>query len=380
MALPRGTRIWCLALGLVLACCLSGPEIAAQTLLPQDITARLDAAARSLQSSIESQARVSRGFARAGIAPALDADADAYAAEVLSAAALGEIVARPDLAGSILAAVAAHAPQVRSTIEIRVRQAFPGLFVSPGSTDSAAPSTRSASGIAAATRTTVEEPTRDDVGVNHEPIPPLGDPWEGFNRGIFAFNDVVDRFLLAPVARGYSWLKPDPVEIRVANAFHNLLAPVRLANDLLQLEFRDAGVTASRFIANSTMGIGGLFDVATNMGLPDHPADFGQTLHAYGAGSGPYLVLPLFGPSTVRDGVGLAVDVFLHPFTYVLGTPVNLSILGGRTVVRRAELLDPLDDLRESSVDYYAALRSAYEQDRAVELRRGASGTRVRTH
>ncbi|MEE8171466.1 MAG: MlaA family lipoprotein, partial [Alphaproteobacteria bacterium] len=116
--------------------------------------------------------------------------------------------------------------------------------------------------------------------------------------------------------------------------------------------------------------------VASEIGLAPHKADFGQTLHAYGAGPGPYLVLPLLGPSNLRDGTGLAVDVLLNPFTWLLEPEGNLIIAAGNGLVRREELLELLDALRESSVDYYAALRSLYYQDRAVTLGRGRAPDR----
>ena len=114
-----------------------------------------------------------------------------------------------------------------------------------------------------------------------------------------------------------------------------------------------------------------MFEAADEIGLDYHPADFGQTLYAYGSGPGPYLVLPLLGPSTLRDGIGIGVDTFFDPFTYVLDFETRMMILGGKAVVRREELLEPLDELRAGAIDYYAALRSAYFQNRAVELRKG---------
>ena len=145
------------------------------------------------------------------------------------------------------------------------------------------------------------------------------------------------------------------------------------ANDLLQLEFEDAGTALARFAINSTIGLAGLFDVATEFGLPPHESDFGQTLHAYGAGPGPYLVLPLLGPTTLRDGTGFAVDTLMNPFTWLLESEENLALAIGKGLVRREELLAALDALRDSSVDYYAAVRSLYYQNRAVELGRGAA-------
>ncbi len=200
---------------------------------------------------------------------------------------------------------------------------------------------------------------------------PIDDPLEDVNRAIFAVNDVIDRFLLRPIAWVYGEVMPAPLKTAVNNGFRNIGAPVRLANDILQLDMEGASATLIRFTLNSTLGAGGLFDVAARMGLPGHPADFGQTLHHYGVGPGPYVVVPLLGPSTVRDGVGTVADTFLHPFTYLLDNDTNLELLGGRIVTTRETLIEPLDKLRAGSLDYYAAVRSAYYQDRAVELRKG---------
>ena len=158
----------------------------------------------------------------------------------------------------------------------------------------------------------------------------------------------------------------------VQRFFLNLQGPVILVNDLLQLEIDGAAITTGRFIVNTTVGVLGLFDVADFFGLERHHADFGQTLHAYGLGPGPYLVLPLLGPSTARDAVGWSVDVFFDPLTYILDTGAKIAVSASGVVVERERLLVPLEELRDSAVDYYAALRSAYCQDRAIELNRGA--------
>lgn len=200
---------------------------------------------------------------------------------------------------------------------------------------------------------------------------PESDPLEGVNRAIFAVNDVADRFVIRPVAWTYGTIAPDPVKRGMRNFFRNLGSPVRFVNDVLQFTFEDAGVTVARFGINTTVGVLGLFEVAEGWGLPHHPADFGQTLHSYGVGSGPYIVLPLLGPSTLRDGVGTAVDIFFDPLTYTLDTYPRLGVTAANAIVRREQLIEPLDDLRENSIDYYAALRSAYFQDRAVTLRKG---------
>ena len=203
-------------------------------------------------------------------------------------------------------------------------------------------------------------------------IEAIDDPFESFNRGVFFVNDQLDTFLIRPIAWTYGFITPDLVKDAIGRAFLNLRAPARFANDLLQGEVGDAGTTGARFLVNSSIGVAGLFDVAAALGHPHHPSDFGQTLHAYGAGPGPYLVIPVLGPSTVRDGTGRVVDVFFDPFTYLLDTvPEGLSLAAGEGIVRREGLIEVLDDVKAGSVDYYAGVRSLYYQDRAVELRRG---------
>jgi len=199
----------------------------------------------------------------------------------------------------------------------------------------------------------------------------IRDPLEGFNRGVFAFNDVLDRFLLRPIAYAYGYVTPSPVKQSVRNFFSNLAGPVRFANDLIQLDGRGALTTGSRFVVNSTVGVLGFFEVADRLGMPHHPADFGQTLNRYGVGSGPYIVIPVLGPSTVRDGFGLVADNFLDPLTYILEPYPRLAVGLTKGIVAREALIQPLDELRAGSVDYYAALRAAYFQGRAVTLAKG---------
>ena len=199
----------------------------------------------------------------------------------------------------------------------------------------------------------------------------ISDPWEPMNRIFFAFNETIDLVLLRPIAIGYDFIMPGPVKTSVRRFFLNLDAPVILANDLLQGDLRDAGVTVSRFGINSTIGVLGLFDPAASFGLDRHHADFGQTLHSYNVGAGPYLVLPLLGPASTRGGVGKVVDIFFQPLTYILTTGQNLALTATRAVVKREELLEPLDELRENSIDYYTGLKAAYWQTRQVELNKG---------
>lgn len=389
-----------LGAALVPAMLLFNSTAYAQTALPPDIGAIIDRAARDVQSQARRDRQVDGQLRAAGLPPAtISADA-AYAGDMMGAAVVESIARRPDLAGPIVAQAVAALPEARQGIAASASAAFPG-FASQIRAAAATAPTSIATFTPIAAETSAQRPVAAPLAplpvaaapapLAAPPPPPASrvaerndgrdaaavgeaDPWEGFNRGIFAVNDVIDRFLLAPVATGYGWILPEPAKRAVRNLFSNAMSPIVFANDLLQFEFRDAGITLSRLITNSTMGIGGLFDVADSMGLPGHPADFGQTLYSYGVESGPYLVLPLLGPSTVRDGVGQGIDMFLHPFPYFLSTPVNMGITGSRAVVVREELLEPLDELRESSLDYYAALRSAWRQDRAVQLRKGQPG------
>ena len=128
------------------------------------------------------------------------------------------------------------------------------------------------------------------------------DPWEGLNRKIFAFNDTLDKYALKPIAEGYQWITPDPVEDGVSNVFSNLWELTTIANDLLQFKFGQAASDTGRFLVNSTVGLLGIFDVASHMGLEKHQEDFGQTLGYWGVEPGPYIVAPLFGSFTLRDG------------------------------------------------------------------------------
>jgi phospholipid-binding lipoprotein MlaA len=205
-------------------------------------------------------------------------------------------------------------------------------------------------------------------------IEAISDPIEPVNRMIFAFNDTVDIMILRPISAIYGFVTPEVIKSAFRRMFENLNQPVVFANDLLQLDVIDAGVAAGRFVINSTVGVLGIFDVAQAVGLDSHTADFGQTLHSYGVGAGPYIVLPLMGPSTLRDAAGNGVDTFLQPLPYILNSEVNFAIKATNAIAVRERLLKPLDEMRTSSIDYYSALRAAYYQNRAVDLRKGRGG------
>ncbi|HBX56528.1 MlaA family lipoprotein [Pseudomonas sp. UBA2684] len=194
------------------------------------------------------------------------------------------------------------------------------------------------------------------------------DPWEGFNRAIFRFNDTLDTYALKPVAQGYQAVTPQFLEDGVHNIFGNLGDVGNLANNLLQGKLHDAGVDTSRVIFNTTFGVLGFFDVAQRMGLQKNDEDFGQTMGAWGLGSGPYVVLPLLGPSTVRDTVGKVPDSFLQPYAYMEHVPTRNVTRGVNVVDARANLLSAEKLI---SGDKYIFIRNAYLQNREFKVQDG---------
>ncbi|MBC7801161.1 MAG: VacJ family lipoprotein [Gemmatimonadaceae bacterium] len=198
------------------------------------------------------------------------------------------------------------------------------------------------------------------------------DPLEPTNRFLYRVNDAVDTAVLAPIARGYRYAVPGVVRRSIGNALNNVAAPVVFANDVLQGRPRRAAATVTRFVVNSTVGIGGFFDVAAELGLPRHRGGgFGTTLAVWGVGEGPFLFLPLFGPSNVRDTAGFAGNALIDPFTWVSFGGVNalrLSRGGVGALDTREQLLDPVDQVKRDSLDPYATFRSVYRQTRAAEI------------
>lgn len=203
----------------------------------------------------------------------------------------------------------------------------------------------------------------------------VNDPLEPMNRAVFQFNEAADKVMLRPLAIGYRTVIPRGVRIAIRNFLTNLEAPVVLLNDLLQGEGLRARDTLGRFLTNTILGVGGLIDIASDAGIPYHDEDFGQTLAVWGVGPGPYLVLPLYGPSGLRDGFGDAVDAVGDPVGIHIrdeygweGSAVRYMV---DTIDWRATNLELIDDLRRSSIDFYAATRSAYRQQRHNEIRNG---------
>ncbi len=205
------------------------------------------------------------------------------------------------------------------------------------------------------------------------PEPGYNDPLEVPNRMFFAFNEAVDFMVIRPIAVTYRYIVPTGVRNSVRNFLRNLHTPVTLANDLLQGDLERAEATFARFLINSTVGLLGLFDIAAESGIPYHDEDFGQTLGSYGAGEGFYLVLPILGPSNLRDAGGRIVDLLLDPLTYLAPTEVGLGRAALTGVDFRSRNIDELDALKADSLDFYARIRSLYRQNRESEINNGAS-------
>ena len=201
------------------------------------------------------------------------------------------------------------------------------------------------------------------------------DPLESINRGVYKFNDVADKAIFKPVATVYKTITPSPVRTGVNNFFGNINTFISTINNLLQFKFSNAFSEAGRFVINTTFGIGGLIDLASMDNIPKHKEDFGQTLGYLGVGNGPYLVLPILGPSTVRDTTGLVVDGYaFDPIGYLHDSDhvAESNILRGMQFIdKRAELLTASDLLDNASLDPYAFMRDAYLQRRASQVQDG---------
>lgn len=196
-------------------------------------------------------------------------------------------------------------------------------------------------------------PTQPSATEYHQP-----DPMEGFNRSMYEFNSGLDRYLLKPVADAYTFITPDLMETGVSNFFNNLKGISVVLNDVLQGKLSQGAADAGRFLTNTTVGLGGLFDVASEFGLQQNVEDFGQTLAVWGVGPGPYLVLPVMGPTTLRDGSGSIIDRAANPGTYLPGT----GVLEG--INERANADAALNFINEAALDPYIFTRESFLQYR----------------
>ncbi len=198
------------------------------------------------------------------------------------------------------------------------------------------------------------------------------DPFEPLNRKVWDFDVTLDKYVLRPVAQGYRDYTPHITQVTVTNLLNNLKSPIILVNDLLQGNPDRFGQTLERTVLNTFLGFGGMIDLAAKHGLPFHDSDFGQTLGVWGVGTGPYLVLPLLGPSNPRDGIGYGVDSFADPFSIEMRAHgydiANYSRWGLGVINDRSQTIEELDEVQKGSLDFYAAIRSLYQQQRAAAV------------
>jgi phospholipid-binding lipoprotein MlaA len=212
---------------------------------------------------------------------------------------------------------------------------------------------------------------REPAFGDEETVPAaVADPIKPINRAVFAFNDKAYYWFLKPVAKGYNYVVPEGVRVSVRNFFSNIATPVRATNNLLQGNIRATGTELLRFVINSTTGMLGLFDTARdNFGIDRKDADLGQTLGKYGLGQGIYIVLPLLGPTTLRDGVGLAGDAFLYPISYINPPEASFAVYAYGLENNLSLRLGAYEEITEAAVDPYIAFRDAYLQYRANLVR-----------
>lgn len=199
----------------------------------------------------------------------------------------------------------------------------------------------------------------------------IPDPWEGMNRSFMKFTLAVDQALIAPPVHAYRRYAPQPLQTAIRNVVYNLYEPRTFANDVLQARFRKAGEATVRFAANSTVGLGGMIDVAGKTGLPRHESDFGQTLGRWGVPTGPYLFIPFYGPSDLRDGFGKVAETVGDPVSWTVGdiTTTFGQVRAGVDVAQaRVDLDDTLEAVRRDTADPYATMRAGYAQNRKFKV------------
>ncbi|MFZ5836630.1 MAG: MlaA family lipoprotein [Pseudomonadota bacterium] len=359
---------------------MPGPAAAAPS-LPAPVLADLRNAAALAQQDQARVDRMSDATSDPLLAARMREESRRQSATTFSYVVNTAIAGNPGATEAIISAALSIAPDLRDAIVQSAVIAFPGFedrirAARPGRYDmQAAPAQPvAAAGLLPAQRPSMTQeyvhPPAADARAN-----PIWDPLQPINRPLFAIYQFVDDFLVRPIAQGYGWITPGPIKTGMRNAFRNLDSPIVFANDLLQFQPGDAAVTLGRFVINTTVGGLGFFDVAARGGLAYHPADFDQTLHFYHVPSGPYMILPILGPGTLRHNLARIVDSAADPINW--SNEVDSSIQTGRTagyvIVTRENLITPLATLRKDSVDWYATFRATYYQDRDVVLRKGVT-------
>jgi phospholipid-binding lipoprotein MlaA len=359
-------------LGAAVFAMLMGTFTAANAAVPADIEEGLRQTASIWQTSVAQQTQMQQ---LTGNTPptALAGEMNRRVYSSMMAQVVMEAITRnPADARDVTNAAINAAPDLKASILSNLSIAFPTMAaIFAGSGQSVRPVRVVTAAALRASPAARQLSEADQVVAETSGVAADDDPLESFNRAMFAVNDFLDSYLLVPIARVYRFVMPETVRGMGRNFFKNLNEPVVAINDLLQADFENASVSIGRFFINSTVGLFGFFEVAERLYLKEHPADFGQTLHTYGVGSGPFLMLPFFGPSTLRDTVGTGVDSFFNPIGHLLDFETRMYLKASEIVVKREAVLDPLDELRKRSVDYYAAVRSAWQQNRARVLRKG---------
>ncbi len=301
----------------------------------------------------------------------------------LETAVVAAISQSPGLFAEIMREAHRQAPESRVSLDATISGMFPGFAGAlPGPSET--PQPRQAAREAPRARPVIDAraqvipgvPPPDERPHNWPILPKEGgidgyadiDPLEGLNKVFFYANGALDFLIFEPLARTYRYVTPEVARDALGRAFDNLSSPIIFANDLLQLRFHRAATTFSRFVINSTVGVLGLFDVAAELGLKRHEADFGQTLHAMGVGDGVYLVLPFFGPTTARDAVGLGIDGLLDPRSWFLNSTTRLALYASEGVVRREQVIEAVDFMLEHTDSTYEAVRAWTYQQRQFEL------------
>jgi phospholipid-binding lipoprotein MlaA len=243
-------------------------------------------------------------------------------------------------------------------------QLLPRLFLAAALLSLGACATRPAPG---------DQEAMEDYRQNNDPIEPT-------NRFFYRVNDGIDTYVFRPVAVAYRTVVPGAVRRPIHNVLANMSAPIIFSNDVLQAKPRRAGDTMMRFLINTTAGVGGLFDVATGWGYPQHDTDFAVTLALWGVGEGPFLFLPVLGPSNPRDAGGFAADIGLDPLTYASfggSATLGYSRYGVSAVDARERVLDPIDQVKRTALDPYATFRSLYRQNRQSVIDTARSDNRA---
>jgi len=300
----------------------------------------------------------------------------------LETAVVAAISQNPNLFVEIMREAHNQAPEYRIRLNATLEEMFPGFAGAiPAPSEIRMPRQAAQENInrrviAARTQTIPNLPSPEERPNDWPVLPKEGgidgyadiDPLEGLNKVFFYANGALDFLIFEPLAQTYRYVTPEVAREALGRAFDNLSSPIIFANDLLQLRFQGAATTFSRFAINSTVGVLGFFDVAADLGLERHEADFGQTLYVMGVGDGIYMVLPFFGPTTARDALGMGIDGFLDPRSWFLNTTTRFALYAGEGVVRREQAIEAVDFMLRHTDSTYAAVRAWTYQQRQFEL------------